>query len=123
MFFANRIGSDKIRVEFDWKSEWDSRNCQKPGRYWLNTLDIKLDEETDKLFTRKGLYIKNPVISIVTVVKNDADGLEKTILSVIGQKFSDYEYIIIGGDSTDGTNSIILKYEKYLKRIIIEKEI
>ena len=50
-------------------------------------------------------------ISIITIVFNDAIGLEKTIKSVINQTYDNVEYIIIDGGSTDGTLDIIKKYE------------
>ncbi|MDR0505329.1 MAG: glycosyltransferase [Dysgonamonadaceae bacterium] len=49
-------------------------------------------------------------LSVITVNRNNANGLEKTIQSVVCQKFTDYEYIIIDGNSTDGSIDIIKKY-------------
>ncbi|MDH6353798.1 glycosyltransferase involved in cell wall biosynthesis [Dysgonomonas sp. PH5-45] len=49
-------------------------------------------------------------VSIITVNLNDAQGLEKTIKSVIGQTYTDFEFIIIDGASTDGSVSVIEKY-------------
>lgn len=64
----------------------------------------------------------NVKISIITVVYNNAIGLERTILSVLNQTYKNYEYIIVDGDSTDGTIDIIKKYEKYLANWISEKD-
>ena len=44
-------------------------------------------------------------LSIITVNFNDAEGLERTIKSVISQTFHDYEFIVIDGGSTDGCTS------------------
>ena len=41
--------------------------------------------------------------SVITVCYNNRDGLEKTIESVICQTYKDYEFIVIGGESKDGT--------------------
>ncbi len=49
-------------------------------------------------------------LSIITVNYNDAEGLERTIRSVISQSFKDYEFIIIDGGSTDNSVEIIKKY-------------
>ena len=51
-----------------------------------------------------------PKLSIITVNLNKAKGLQKTIESVIFQTFTDYEYIIIDGGSTDGSKQIIEQY-------------
>lgn len=48
--------------------------------------------------------------------------MEKTIKSVISQDFKNYEHIIIAGESTDNTNSIIRKYKKYLQHYVIEQD-
>jgi glycosyltransferase involved in cell wall biosynthesis len=61
-------------------------------------------------------------ISIVTVVLNDVDHIEKTILSVIHQPNIDLEYIIIDGGSTDGTVEIIRRYEKHLSYWLSEPD-
>lgn len=55
-----------------------------------------------------------PLISIIIVVYNAVDLLEKTILSVVDQKFKNVDLIIIDGGSVDGTIDIIKKYERYI---------
>ncbi len=52
--------------------------------------------------------------SIITVVFNSKNILEKTIKSIEEQTNSNIEYIIIDGGSTDGTLDIIKKYDKYI---------
>ncbi|WP_339378314.1 glycosyltransferase family 2 protein [Calothrix sp. NIES-2100] len=54
---------------------------------------------------------EKPLVSIITVVKNGEKYLEQTIQSVINQTYSNIEYVIIDGCSTDGTLDIIKKYD------------
>lgn len=41
-------------------------------------------------------------LSIITINYNNLDGLRKTVESVVGQTYHDFEYIIVDGASTDG---------------------
>lgn len=61
------------------------------------------------------------LISIITVVYNGEKFLERTIQSVISQTYSNVEYIIVDGGSTDGTLDIIKKYENYIDYWVNEK--
>lgn len=49
-------------------------------------------------------------LSIITINRNNAEGLRKTIESVVSQTFTDFEYIIIDGASTDNSVNIIREY-------------
>lgn len=52
-----------------------------------------------------------PKLSIVTATYNAAATLNQTIDSILGQTYSDYEYIVIDGGSTDGTVDILKQYD------------
>ena len=63
-----------------------------------------------------------PLVSIVTVVFNGVDVIEKTVMSIINQKYSDIQYIIIDGNSTDKTVDLIKKYDKSIAFWISEPD-
>ncbi len=61
-------------------------------------------------------------LSIITINYNNCDGLKKTIESVIEQTYTDYEYIIIDGGSTDGSVEIIKEYADKINYWISEPD-
>ncbi len=61
-------------------------------------------------------------ISVITVCYNSADTIEQTIQSVVGQNYSELEYIIIDGGSTDGTLAVIEKYRESISLLISESD-
>ena len=63
-----------------------------------------------------------PLITVVTVVRNGEKTLEETILSVINQTYTNIEYIIVDGASTDGTLDIVRKYEDRIDYWISEPD-
>jgi glycosyltransferase involved in cell wall biosynthesis len=63
-----------------------------------------------------------PTLSVITVVYNNAAGIEGTIKSVINQTYRYIEYIIVDGLSTDGTLQIIDRYKNRISKIVSEKD-
>ena len=61
-------------------------------------------------------------LSIVTVNYNNAEGLERTIKSVMSQTFRDFEFIIIDGGSTDSSTKVIKQYEAQIDFWVSEKD-
>ena len=66
--------------------------------------------------------MKNPTISVITVVYNSSELIEKTIKSVISQNYKNIEYIIIDGSSKDETINVINKYSNSIDIIISEED-
>lgn len=64
----------------------------------------------------------NPKLSVITIVYNNVRDIERTILSVLNQTYSNIEYIIVDGLSTDGTFQMIKQYQDRVSKIISEKD-
>lgn len=61
-------------------------------------------------------------LTIITINYNNNIGLIKTIESVINQTWTDFEFIIIDGGSTDESLATIRKYEKHINYWVSEKD-
>lgn len=61
-------------------------------------------------------------LSIITINYNNAPGLQDTVESVIRQTFTDFEYLIIDGGSSDESIDVIKKYESKIDYWISEKD-
>jgi glycosyltransferase involved in cell wall biosynthesis len=72
-----------------------------------------MNTDTDKI---------SPLITVITVVYNGVEMLEKTIQSVTAQDYTAIEYIVIDGASTDGSADIIKNYELKIAKWLSEKD-
>lgn len=64
----------------------------------------------------------NPKLSIITVTFNAEKFIEPTILSVGAQHFSDREYIVVDGLSSDATLDILKRHPEVVSAFISEKD-
>ena len=61
-------------------------------------------------------------VSVITVVRNDIFNIEKTIKSVLAQKFESLQYIVVDGASTDGTRELIDGYGSSVDVFLSEED-
>jgi glycosyltransferase involved in cell wall biosynthesis len=61
-------------------------------------------------------------ISLITVSYNSSKTIEDTIKCVLSQSHENIEYIVVDGNSKDGTQDIIKKYEQGISKIISEPD-
>jgi len=66
--------------------------------------------------------MNQPLVSIITVVYNNMEGIQATINSVLNQPYETIEYIIIDGGSTDGTREIIEQNKSGISNYISEPD-
>ncbi len=71
------------------------------------------------------MNLNQPLISVVTVCFNSEKTIERTIVSVIQQKFKELQFIIVDGKSADRTLDLIQKYAAQDARIkwVSEKDL
>ncbi|MCR4918712.1 MAG: glycosyltransferase [Prevotella sp.] len=60
--------------------------------------------------------------TIITINRNNRDGLRRTIESVVGQTCRDYEYVVIDGASTDGSVEVIKRYADHITYWVSEPD-
>jgi hypothetical protein len=63
-----------------------------------------------------------PRISLITPVYNGSRFLDATLRSVLDQHYPDLDYIVVDGNSTDGTQDIIRNYQSRLTTWISEPD-
>lgn len=66
--------------------------------------------------------VHNLKISVITVSYNAQSTIEQCVQSVISQDYQNIEYVIIDGNSSDGTVSILEKYKKYIHVFVSEPD-
>ncbi len=60
--------------------------------------------------------------TIITVCLNESDKIERTVQSVIEQTYTDFQYVVIDGGSTDGTLDILEKHKDRIDILISEQD-
>tara|TARA_B110000008_G_C16978470_1_gene567163 strand:- start:5691 stop:6464 length:774 start_codon:yes stop_codon:yes gene_type:complete len=67
---------------------------------------------------------KNPLklVSIITVVFNNVGQIKEAIKSVLSQNYSNIEYVVIDGNSNDGTKEILEEYRNQISVLLIEPD-
>lgn len=68
------------------------------------------------------LLSAHPKVTVVTIVLNAAEVIERTVKSVVGQDYPNLEYIVVDGLSTDGTFELIQKYRSGIDKLVSEKD-
>lgn len=66
--------------------------------------------------------IKKPYFSVITVVKNDEKNIIQTLKSIKNQTYTNFEYIIIDGNSEDKTIQKLMKFKNQINYLLSEKD-
>jgi len=64
--------------------------------------------------------MKKPLVSVITVVRNDYHNIRRTLDSIVGQTYPNIEMIVVDGASTDGTKEVIGQWISCHKTRIIK---
>jgi GT2 family glycosyltransferase len=84
---------------------------------WLDPLD-DTGKPVEDIVRRQSW----PKISVVMVSFNQAAFLEEGIRSVLEQGYPNMEFIVVDGNSTDGSIDILNRYRKSLSHLVIEPD-
>ena len=66
--------------------------------------------------------VNKPLVSIITINRNNLVGLRRTIASVLSQTWKEFEYIVIDGDSSDGSDEFIRTKDSLIDKWISEPD-
>ena len=80
---------------------------------YLKYEKLRLDVYNDK---------KKPLVSLITVVKNNKEFIQETFDSIRNQTLKNFEYIVIDGNSTDGTQEVIEKNKHIINFYLREED-
>ena len=61
-------------------------------------------------------------LSIITINYNNKAGLEKTVQSVVSQTWQDFEFIVIDGNSSDGSKDVLSAYSSFFSYAVSEPD-
>lgn len=61
-------------------------------------------------------------VSVATVVRNDIEGFLTTAKSILGQSYFDIEWIVIDGNSNDGTSDYVRRFTHRIDHLVIEPD-
>ena len=70
-------------------------------RHLLKNIEVLLTKQYSKMENQ------NTKLSIVTINLNNKDGLKKTLKSIDDQSNKNFEYLVIDGNSSDGSQDLI----------------
>jgi putative colanic acid biosynthesis glycosyltransferase len=63
-----------------------------------------------------------PLFSVVTVVRNNAEGLRRTARALKAQTSQDWEWIVVDGASTDSTSVVIEEFHDIIGQAVSERD-
>ncbi len=118
---GNLLSNDKILLlgnSSDALSDWENVTEISPG-HWLYTGVPSASTKANIPDEPEGGW---PKISVVTVSYNQAGYIEESIKSIVDQGYPNLEYIIVDGNSSDGTVDILERYRDRVTKIVIESD-
>jgi glycosyltransferase involved in cell wall biosynthesis len=86
--------------------------CATPPEDWQEPRSVSAIQVATQL----------PLVTIVTVVYNAAGDLARTIESVKQQTYSRIEYIVVDGNSIDGTAEVVRQYAGVITKSVCEPD-
>ena len=63
-----------------------------------------------------------PLVTVVTAVRNNREGIARTLDSILAQTYPRVEVVVIDGASTDGTREVIERYRERIDYFVSEPD-
>lgn len=79
-------------------------------------------EKSKSILINNSINDNAPLISIILVSLNSRKTIEQTIQSIINIDYPNTEFIVVDGQSDDGTIEIFNKYRQFIDYLVVEKD-
>lgn len=66
--------------------------------------------------------MEGPKVTIVTLSYNQCEFVRRCILSVLNQSYTNIEYIVVDGGSTDGSLDVIAEYQESIAHLVVGED-
>lgn len=63
-----------------------------------------------------------PKISVIVISYNQVEYIRDCLESIVAQKYPNLEFIVVDGNSSDGSKEILKEYQEYISHLIIEPD-
>lgn len=128
-YLANYKSSEDFANGISWVEQHQDRTSLNQA-----AREAVMNRFSEKVIARKHLALYQevsgissepafqPTLSVITVVYNNVQDIERTLRSVVNQTYRNIEYIVIDGGSTDGTLEVLNRYRSRIATLVSEKD-
>lgn len=113
-FVLERNNLQKIESWFTYRSAF--------SKHVYCEIERRLENERSQKMKIDKNQTKEMKLSVITINYNNLCGLQRTIPSVISQTYRDFEFVVIDGNSTDGSREYLISQKQRIDILVSEPD-